>query len=112
MPPRAKAGKAKEIGARRRALNDQLLAELRRMQDDLHTLTEHFEVRVGGALNELITRLDGDPSIDQPARPATLRQAQAMLDAIQATTIRTKKGRAKQLARLEELVRQLSEIQT
>lgn len=107
MAPPKERGKA---AARRRALNDQLIAELRRMQDDLHTLTEHFEIRLGGLLNELIARLDGDSSIDQPARPATLRDAQAMLEIIETTRIRLKKGRAKELARFEKLVQALSEL--
>lgn len=98
-------------GGRRKALNEKLAAELRRMQDDLHTMTERFDIRVGAALNELLARLDGDDSIDQKSRPATIRTAQAMLDAIDSTKIRAKKGRAKDLARLEDLVKRLREMQ-
>lgn len=102
---------AKPRGARRKALNDRLLAELRRLQDDLHTMSEHFEVRLGAALNDMITRIEGDDTIDQPSRLATLRTVQAMLEVIDSTKLKPHKARAKDFERFERLVRSLSDLQ-
>jgi len=104
----ATKGRAKRPG--RKAMNDRLATELRSLQDDLRTMVEQYEVRVGGLLNDLIRRLEGDPSIEQKARPATIRAARAMLDEIEAAKIRPRKARAKDIARLEKLARALTEI--
>lgn len=94
----------------RKALNEQLVTELREMQDDLRTMVERYEIRVGGVLNDLIRRIEGDASIEQKARPATIRAARAMLQELEAAKIRPRKARAKDMARLERLARTLGEL--
>ena len=94
----------------RKALNDQLLTDLRGLQDDLRTMVERYEVRVGGVLNDVIRRIEGDASIEQKARPATIRAARAMLAELEAAKIKPRKARAKDLARLEKLARSLRDL--
>jgi len=102
--------KAPARGARRAALNRELLGEVRTLQADMRELLERYEMRVGGALNELVVQLEGDASLDQPPRPITIRTAQAMLDVIRETKIRPRKARSKDLARLGELAEKLAEM--
>jgi len=109
-PGKEEKKKAPARGARRAALNRDLLGEVRRMQADMHELLEHYEMRVGGALNELVVHLEGDASIDQPPRPTTIRTALAMLDEIREAKIRPRKARARDLARLEKLVGRLGKM--
>lgn len=96
--------------SRRAAMNRTLLAEIRSLQADLAEMVGRYELRVGGRLNEIVTRLEGDPALDQPAQPATIREAQAMLGALRDTRIRARKARPKDLARLEKLSRRLREM--
>jgi hypothetical protein len=109
-PGKEEKKKAPARGAKRAALNRELLGEVRRMQADMHEMLERYEMRVGGALNELVVHLEGDTSLGQPPRPPTIRVAQAMLDEIREVKIRPRKARSRDLTRLEKLVGKLGEM--
>ncbi len=108
MPPREPGKETPR--ARRKALNERLSQELKGLQSDLRAILERSEIRIGGRLNEVIARLDGDPSLDQLPRPVPIRTAQAMLEAIAKSGIKAGRGKAKDLARLESLVKQLRKL--
>jgi hypothetical protein len=109
-PGKEEKKKAPARESRRAALNRELLGEVRTLQADMHELLERYEMRVGGALNELVVHLEGDASLDQPPRPTTIRTAQGMLEAIRETRIRPRKARARDLRNLEKLVGKLGEM--
>jgi hypothetical protein len=108
-PGKGDKKKPVERGAQRAALNRELLSEVRALQADLREMVERYELRVGGALNELVTRLEGDASIGQVPQPATIRKAKAMLELIREDRPRPRKARGKDFARLGRLVRRITD---
>jgi hypothetical protein len=108
----AKAARRSGRGAsgRRHELNQRVLAELRNLRVQLDQLVERFELRMGAQLNELIARIEGDPSLGQEPRLLTVRTAEAMLDAVAGGEIRPKKARPKDFVRLEGVVRELGDL--
>lgn len=109
MTPKADAGSGKGRTSRK-GMNDRLVTELHALQDDLRTMVERYEVRVGGLLNELLRRIEGDASVELRPKPATIRTAKEMLATIEQTKIKPRKARRKDLARLENLARTLTEL--
>lgn len=101
--PRASRGKRGE-------LNERVLAQVDSLRTALAEAIERYELRVAGRLNELELQVRGDASLDLPPRPLTVKNAQAVLAEFDDVKLKPKKGRAKDLARIEALVDRLVEI--
>lgn len=93
---------------RRMEVNQEVVAELRALRAALDEMIEHYRLRVGGRITDLILLLEGDASIGAAAKPLATREAQAMLEEMSEASIKPAKGRAKDFRRLEALVEDLA----
>lgn len=96
------------ITARRREANQRLLVEIRALGAALRELIDRYEIRVGAHLAELELLVEGGDREDG-GRPLTTRTALAMLEEIGSTRIKPRKGKTKDLVRLDSLVERLAD---
>lgn len=94
----------------RAAATAEVAAELRTLRELVEVMSEEYRVRVAATLAELLQAIEGDAALGQKPRPLTLKAARAVLDGIRAARLKPKKGRAKDFARMEELVATLTEL--
>jgi hypothetical protein len=115
-PPRSKAGaKAGAVSTRRPSTrraeaNQEVITELRALRGVMDEMLDRYRLRVGGRISELALLLEGDPSIGAAAMPVTTRVAHAMIGELKDTRLRPRKGRAKDIRRLESLVEALATL--
>jgi len=76
---------------------------LHSLRDDAETAIQHYALRTQAALAELIARLD---AAQEPQLPT--RATKALLVCFQDLAIKPKKGRAKDLKRIETLIDKLT----
>jgi len=101
-PVRARIG-------RRVILARQLMMEIEGLHPLLQELVQQYELRIAAQLAEILRTLNGDESGNLPRFPAAKTSA-AMLRVLRATDLKPRKGRAKDLVRLQELVAELTEM--
>jgi hypothetical protein len=94
---------------RRALLGRELIGEIQGLQPVLQELVQQYEMRITAQLAEIVRGLNGDESGRLPRFPA-VKASTAMLRAIHATELKPRKGRAKDLVRLHELVALLTEL--
>ena len=101
--PRVKKAPAKSrakkpnVEETRAALLDQFEALRAATQDTL----EQVSLRLTAQLAEASRRLAGNGGLDAPRRPVSLRNGQTMLTVLRKLRLKPKKGRLKDLARIE-----------
>jgi hypothetical protein len=103
-------GAKKDRAAARATATQEVVVELRTLRSQLELMTEGYRLRVSGQLAELLRLIEGDADLEQHARPLTVKAAQAVLARIEELDFKPKRGRAKDFARLEELVTELTEL--
>ena len=96
--------------ASRTAAAHEAAAELAALRSALQQMTERYQVRVGGQLENLLRSVSGEATLDPRVRLPTLKQTKELRAAVATVELKPQKGRAKDFARLQELVAQLSEI--
>ena len=94
---------------KRDELAETLLLELRELRANLDELTEHFRLRIAGELSEIMQAIEGKGMQAKPKRPS-VKLTRAMLDELERHQLKPKKGRAKDLARIQDLTRKLSAL--
>ena len=94
---------------RRVILARQLMTEIEGLQPVLQELVQQYELRITAQLAEILRVLNGDEAGRLPRFPAA-KTSTAMLRALRATDLKPRKGRAKDLVRLQELVAELTEM--
>ena len=92
---------------KRDELAQELLLELREMRANLDELTEHYRLRIAGEHADITQTLEGKGLQPKPKRP-TAKLTQAMLNEIRRRPIKPKKGRAKDLVKLQDIVRSVA----
>lgn len=93
---------------RRIRLAQELVLEIQSLRTTLQESVESYEQRMSAQISEVLRHLQG-PEGEPPHAPA-VKTAAAMLRAIRETEVKPRKGRAKDLVRLQELVAQLTEM--
>src|SRR5688572_9005637 len=87
-------------------LAEQLIRELRELRAESDELAEHVRLRTGGQIAELIGIVGGDQKGTGTKRlPA--KAAAAMLAAVRERRVKPNRGRAKDLVKLQRLLRHL-----
>ena len=94
---------------RRIQLAQELVLEIQALRPTLHEALEHYQARMTGQITEVLRHLQGDDE-GRPPRVPPVKTAAAMLHAIRAAEMKPRKGRAKDLVRLQELVAHLTEL--
>ncbi len=79
---------------------------LHSLRDDAETATQHYALRTQAALAEMIARLDAT----QASAQLPARAVKALLACIQNLAIKPKKGRAKDLKRIDALIEKLTAV--
>jgi hypothetical protein len=96
--------------AARAAATQEVVVELRTLRGQLEVMSESYRLRVAGQLAELLRIIEGDEDLGQQPQHLTLKAAQSVLQRIEKLDFKPKRGRAKDFARLEELVVELTEL--
>lgn len=104
-------GSRRVRGKRRQDLNQSLVFELRTLRASLAHTLEAIELRLGGRITELLHAIEGDPGLDQKPRPLTVKAAQAALEEINDLRIKPKRGRIKDVRRIDATIRALRDHQ-
>jgi hypothetical protein len=110
MPPTtarvlAPALPARPVTRRRRQLAREVVLEIEALRVSLRHAVEQYEVRLAGQMLALMRALDDGGGDTPPSRVSG-----AMLRAIRTTELKPRKGRAKDLVRLQDLVAELTEL--
>lgn len=95
----------KPVTRRRRQLAREAVLEIEALRVSLRHAVEQYEVRLAGQMLALMRALDGEAADTPPSRVST-----AVLRAIRGTELKPRKGRAKDLVRLQDLVAHLTEL--
>lgn len=95
---------------RRAAAARELTQELEVMRRALHEMTQRYQLRVGGQIEDLMEILNGDAALDQPPRLPTLKRIAALEQVLADLKIKPKKGRARDFHRLEKTVASLRAV--
>jgi hypothetical protein len=106
----AENGKPKRsTGEKRARLNGQVASELKALRSTLTQCLDAIDLRVGGSIAEMLQVLEGDQSLEARPKPLTVKAAQEALADL-ATLSVSKKGRPRDLRRIEKLVRRLRKL--
>jgi hypothetical protein len=84
-----------------------LVAELTLLRATMDEMIEHYRLRIGGEIAELIDAVHGGNGVAH-APPAKVTSA--LLLELRETQLKAQKGRGKDLVRLQQLVRRLGEL--
>ena len=84
-----------------------LTAELTQLRATLDEMIEHYRLRIGGEISELIDAVHG--SNGKPHAPPA-KVTSAILQELHETPLKPQKGRAKEFVRLQQLVRRMNEL--
>ncbi|HSJ10915.1 MAG TPA: hypothetical protein VK928_13415, partial [Longimicrobiales bacterium] len=96
--------------AKRAEATAAVVVELQTLRQQVDTMTERYRMRVSGQLADLLRALHGDPALGQSPLLVTVKAAEEIHALVGSADIRPKKGRAKDFARMEELVAALTEL--
>jgi hypothetical protein len=94
-------------GKRRAELNARVVQDLDALRRSVDEMAEHYRVRVGGQLADLLQQIQGDETLVQDARPLTVKAAESLIETIRSAGIKPHKGRGKDFVRVQRLVRKL-----
>ncbi|MGH7503664.1 MAG: hypothetical protein ACREL7_18205 [Longimicrobiales bacterium] len=98
-------------GKRRQDLNQALVFELRTLRASLGRTLESIELRMGGRITELLHTIEGDPGLDQKPGLLTVKAAQTALAEIEDLRIKPKRGRLKDIRRIEQTLEAIRGLQ-
>jgi hypothetical protein len=83
------------------ALVREVAAELNTLRATLDEMTEHFRLRAGAQISELLQTIEGDAAMGKkPRLPAQVLEQ--LLEQIREVRIKPRKGRAKDFVRLQQ----------
>jgi len=112
----AKTAKARRPGAskagsdKRRTMAERLSRELEGVRSLLREALEQYDMRLNSKLASLQSVMRGEANVDEGRLLPSAKRMTSMLEDIRKLKVKPKKGRAKSLLRLEELVDSLQEI--
>lgn len=111
-PPRSSAS-GNGAGARHKKKRDltaqELALELRELRANLDELTEQFRLRLGGQLVEVQRAVEG-VGVASTTKRLPGKTIETMLSAVRQQKIKPRKGRAKDLVKLQKLLASLSAL--
>jgi hypothetical protein len=97
-------------GARKRAVVARdLVSELKNLRLALDEMTEHYRLRVGAQITELLQTAEGAGELERNGRRLPAAVMEQLLDVMHTIRLKPQKGRAKDFVRLQELVDELVE---
>jgi hypothetical protein len=99
----------RRTGEKRVRLNGEVASELKALRATLTQCLDAIDLRVGGTIAEMLQLLEGDQSLEAKPKPLTVTAAQEALADLAALDV-SKKGRPRDLRRIEKLVRRLRQL--
>jgi hypothetical protein len=107
--PRATASEKKHAKEKRIEVSRETIAELEALRRTLQEISERYQLRVSGQLAEMVSILEAGLTAGDRTAPSTARLT-AVLEKIRKTELKPRKGRAKDLVRLQDLASELTEM--
>jgi hypothetical protein len=107
--PRPTASDKRHAKEKRIEVSRETIAELEGLRRTLEEISERYQLRVSGQFAELVSILEAGLNADDRTAPASATLA-VMLDRIHKTELKPRKGRAKDLVRLQDLAGELTEM--
>jgi DNA primase len=92
--------------ARRAKHIDRLKADLSALRGMLQETQEHYQVRTGGLLAQMLLVVDPPEGAARPVLPSR-KAVDQMLEAVRTLKVKPKKGRGKDLQRIQDLLEAL-----
>ncbi len=92
---------------KRQELARELATELKALRATMDEMIEHYRLRAGGQIGELLQAVEGDAAPGERAARPTAAVTQSLLEVMRGTRLKPRKGRAKDFARLQELIEEL-----
>ena len=110
LPASKKDGRRTRNNERRAKLTADLAMEIDALRLALTEMMDRYRFKIEGELLQLAAAARGEAPLDGKAVRLQLAVTQKMLTSIRKTEIKPKKGRAKDFARFEDLVEDLTEL--
>ena len=82
-------------------------AELNTLRATLDEMTEHFRLRAGAQISELLQTVEGDTTMDAKKTRLPASVLEQLLEQVQSVRIKPRKGRAKDFVRLQQLLEEM-----
>jgi len=92
---------------KREELAREVATELKALRATLDEMLEHYRLRSGAQIDELLQAVEGNAALPERSALPAAAVAQAMLDVLKDARLKPRKGRAKDFARLQELLDEL-----
>ncbi len=87
---------------------DQLVLRLHALRNDLDQALEQYSLRVGARITEMLEHLEGQSPVGEKTELPGKADLAAMLEKIDKTRLKPKRGRGKDLKRIQDLVEDLA----
>jgi hypothetical protein len=94
--------------ARRDDLARQLVQELGGLRTTCREIVQAYELRVGAQIAALVDALSNQAAPEEQTRPPDAKRLTAALASVRGLKLKPKKGRAKDLAHLQQLAEKLT----
>ncbi len=107
--PRPTASDKRHAKEKRIEVSRETIAELEGLRRTLEEISERYQLRVSGQFAELVSILEAGLGAGDRTAPAAPTLAK-MIERIHKTELKPRKGRAKDLVRLQDLAGELTEM--
>lgn len=87
---------------------DQLILRLHVLRNELDQALEQYTLRVGSRITEMLEHLEGRSPVGEKTEPPGKADLATMLEKIDKTRLKPKRGRGKDLKRIQDLVEDLA----
>jgi hypothetical protein len=106
----APANGAGKKGVKKVELAAQVAAELDTLRTALDEMTEHYRLRLGAQITELLQTVREEQGSEQKPRIPPARTLLPMLEQLKSARLKPGKGRAKDFVRLQQLLDEVTEL--
>ena len=106
-PPNANGSR---VSHKREELARDVATELKALRTALDEMVEHYRLRAGAQIDELLQAVEGKPALAERSALPAAALSQSMLELLKEARLKPRKGRAKDFARLQDLLEDLVEL--
>jgi hypothetical protein len=105
--PKPPSSNGSRTSHKRDELAKEVATELKALRASLDEMVEHYRLRAGAQIDELLQAVEGKPALAERAAVPASALSQSMLEVLKEARLKPRKGRAKDFARMQELLEEL-----